>query len=355
MPLERSVFLTKLLRSEHWPTYLFYFPLIPYYIFSAVQIRNPVFYLTANPNIKYSGNGSESKYKSLQMIPEKYTPKTVFINENTPFGEAKALLASHGIGYPLIAKPDIGFRGFLVKKIENEPALAHFLKKNNIALLLQEYIDMPRECGIFFAKVPGEPQGKITSITLKKFIAVTGNGKDTLRTLILGHHRAYLYKNIFFKLHAPRLFEVIKKGETVKLTVIGNHSKGTVFINGNHLIDEKITSMMDTLAKEIPQWNYGRIDIKYHNWEDLQDGKNFKILELNGIISEPTHIYDSDKGSYFASLRCIFNHWRLLKKIAVKNRTVNGIAYPKVRPYLKEMLAFRKYSKKLIKLHKAEY
>lgn len=353
MPPKRPAFLTKLGHSEHWPTYLFYFPLIPYYIFSAIQLRNLTFYLAANPSIKYSGNGSESKFKTLQLIPEKYTPTTVLIKKNTSFDQVKTLLASQNINYPLIAKPDIGFRGFLVKKIDNEPGLVNFLKKNNIAFLLQEYIDLPKECGIFYLKIPGEPKGKITSITLKKFIAVVGNGKDTLQSLILEHPRAYLYKKIFFKLHASKLSQVIKKGETVKLTVIGNHSKGTGFINGNHLIDNKVTDTIDGLAKEIDQWYYGRIDIKYHSWEALQEGKDFKILELNGIISEPTHIYDTQKGSYLASLNCIFAHWRSLKKIAIENHKLNGIPYPSVRPYLKEMLALRKYSKNLIKLHKA--
>ncbi|PIE49548.1 MAG: hypothetical protein CSA39_01975 [Flavobacteriales bacterium] len=354
MPLKQPVFLTKLLHSEHWPAYLYYFPLIPYYIFSALQLRNLTFYLAANPSIKYSGNGSESKYKTLQLIPKKHIPKTILAPKNSAFSEIIKELEQAGITFPIIAKPDIGFRGLLVRKIHNKQKLQEFLKKNNINLILQEYIDYPNECGIFFVKIPGEPTGKITSITLKKFISVTGNGTDNLKDLILNHQRACIYKKIFFKLHTDNLNKIIKKGQMIKLTDIGNHSKGTTFINGNHLIEDKLTRTFNAIAKEIPQWHYGRIDLKYHSWEALQDGKDFKIIELNGIIAEPTHIYDTKKGSYFASLKSILTHWRWLKKIAVKNHKINKTNYPKTKPYIADMLALRKYSKNLVRLHHNE-
>ena len=36
-------------------------------------------------------------------------------------------------------------------------------------------------------------------------------------------------------------------------------------------------------------------DVKFNSWEELYEGKNFMIIELNGSGSEPTHIYDPSK------------------------------------------------------------
>ena len=114
--LKRKAFFTKLFQWEHWPTYMFYVPLVPYYIFCALKAKNLVFYLATNPCMKYSGNGSESKFKTLQSIPQQYTPKSILATQNTPFAEILKTLKDNKIAFPLIAKPDVGFRGYLVKK-----------------------------------------------------------------------------------------------------------------------------------------------------------------------------------------------------------------------------------------------
>lgn len=84
------------------------------------------------------------------------------------------------IEYPLIAKPDIGFRGLLVKKIENESELKSYIQKYDINIIIQEYINCKNECGIFYHRHPNEEKGVITSITLKKFLNITGDGSSTL-------------------------------------------------------------------------------------------------------------------------------------------------------------------------------
>ena len=122
-------FFVKLLKWEHWPTYMFYVPLIPYYIISAIKAKHPVFYLTINPAIKYSGNGTESKFETIQLIPQKYKPLSILIKQGTPFHIVLSKIHKKSIHFPLIAKPDIGFRGYLVKKINSKDELEIYLKK----------------------------------------------------------------------------------------------------------------------------------------------------------------------------------------------------------------------------------
>ena len=345
-------FFTKLLQWEHWPTFMFYGPLIPYYIVSAIKAKHPVFYLTINPSIKYSGNGTESKYETLQMIPQRYRPLSILIHSGSTFNDVLSKIKEKKIHFPLIAKPDIGFRGYLVKKIDSKDELKVYLKKNDLNIIIQEFIDYKKECGILYSKIPGETKGKITSITLKVFLTVTGNGLSNLSELILTDKRAYLYYSLLQNIHKEKMFNIPKDGELIKLTVIGNHSKGTQFINGNHLISEDLERTFDSINEQIEGWNYGRLDIKYNSFEELKAGVNFKILEINGIISEPTHIYDPTNASYFDAIKNIKKHWAIMNIIALKNHSVFKIPYPKIKPYIKDMLWLRKHSKTLIKLNK---
>ena len=350
--LKRKAFFTKLFQWEHWPTYMFYVPLIPYYIFCALKAKNLVFYLATNPCMKYSGNGSESKLKTLQLIPQQYTPKSILATQNIPFTEILKTLKYNKIAFPLIAKPDVGFRGYLVKKINSEKELEEYLLKNDIDIILQEFIDLPNECGIFYYRLPNNTHGTITSITLKKFLKITGDGNSTLSELICKDKRAFLYWDILKNLHEDKIDNVLDQGEMMQLSVIGNHSKGTQFINGNHLINNDLTLMLEGLLKQINGWNFGRLDLKYNNFDEFTVGKNFKILELNGIIAEPTHIYDPSKCSYPKAVKTIKDHWKIIDQIATLNHKNNNIPYPKVIPYLKDMLRLRKHSKKIIRLNK---
>tara|TARA_R110002073_G_scaffold40547_5_gene115083 strand:+ start:193854 stop:194906 length:1053 start_codon:yes stop_codon:yes gene_type:complete len=350
--MNRKVFLTRLTKWEHWPSFMFYIPLIPFYLWNVIKVKNPIFFLAANPAIKYSGSGTESKYKTVLQIPYPYRPKTIFVAANENTAAVKNKIAESKINFPLIAKPDIGFRGLLVKKIDTLEILENYIIKNNVDLIIQEFVAYENECGIFYSRIPNQKKGKITSITLKKFLTITGDGSSTLSELILKDERAYLYVDLLQNIHGANMQTVLKNEEARILTVIGNHSKGTQFINGNDLIDEELERFFDTLNNQIEGWFYGRLDIKYDTLEKLKQGADFKILEINGIIAEPTHIYDPTNASYFDALKSLKNHWKILAKIALINHHKFNVPYPKLGPYLKEIAWLRSYSKKLKRLNK---
>ena len=351
--MKTNTFLTKLTKWEYWPTYMFYVPMIPYFLYKALRARNLIFYLAINPAIKYSGNGTESKYKTILLIPEKHRPKTVFIKTGEDIESIKNKIKKEAITFPLIAKPDVGFRGLLVKKIDTFETLKKYLHKNDVDIIVQEFIDFKNECGILYARIPGEPKGTITSITLKKFLTITGDGTSTLSNLILKDQRARIYYDYLKSIHKEHLNSVPEKDTKEIISVIGNHVKGTQFLNGNHLIDDELTTMLDDFNSQIDGWFYGRLDIKYDTFEKVKKGQDFKVLEINGIISEPTHIYDPTTGaSYFDALGSILKHWSIMNKIARKNHAEFNITYPKFIPYLKEILWLRAYTKKLKRLNK---
>ena len=282
------------------------------------------------------------------MLPSNYCPKTIYVEKHENIQDILAKISENNIDFPLIIKPDIGFRGLLVTKIKDEIELSVYLKKyNSINLIIQEFVDYQHECGLFYHRIPGEKTGKITSVTLKKYLTIIGDGNSTLLELIMNNERAKHYSEYISEINKDRLQMIPKLNEEVVLNIIGNHSKGTQFINGNHLINSELEHFLDNLNVKIEGWNYGRIDIKYHNFEELMKGENLKIIEVNGIISEPTHIYDPSKGSYFKSLKSITNHWKIMYVIGVKNKKLKKGNYTNLSYLIAVYFNYKRYLKKV--------
>jgi hypothetical protein len=76
----------------------------------------------------------------------------------------------------------------------------------------------------------------------------------------------------------------------------------------------------------VPGFYFGRLDIKYDNWEDLCRGKHFWIIELNGAGSEPAHIYDPKHSLLFA-WKEITRHLDILYQVSKKNKAFKKQKY----------------------------
>ena len=341
----------KITNWEYWPSYLFYIPVIPYAFLLAIKSRSFGFFSAVNPAIDGSGNGLESKYNTIQLIPDSYKPKTIFIKKGEQLINLLPKLTLKNINYPLIIKPDIGFRGLLVQKINSESELSEYITKyNSINLIIQEFVDYKNECGIFYHRFPNEKTGKITSITLKKYLTIIGDGKSSISELILKDERAKIYVSLISEINKDKLETIPLLNEKIVLNIIGNHSKGTQFINGNDLINKDLINFFDKLSFDIDGWYYGRVDIKYTTFEELIKGENLKIIEINGVISEPTHIYDASSGTYLSALKSIKKHWKLIYLIGRKNKKVNNANFTNLNYLIHLYFRYKKYIKKINKV-----
>lgn len=345
--------LKKFTEWEYWPSFMFYIPNLPYAFYLATKARNYTLYSAVNPSIKSSGNGTESKFETLKLVPDVYKPKSVFIPEERNFENTLKKLYQQGIDYPIIAKPDVGFRGMLVEKIYSDEALKKYLKAYPINLILQEFIDLPNECGIFYHRLPNEKKGIISSLTMKSFLNVTGDGVSSLEKLIAYDKRAQHYVKMLEKDYKDSWKSIIDKDKRVSLSYLGNHCKGTQFINGNHLIDKQLTETLDEINHQIKGWYYGRLDVKYNSLQELREGKNFIILEINGIISEPTHIYDPYHATYFQALSAIRKHWKYMYEIA-KINLQNKVPSKNLFVFWREIKWLKVYVKNIEKLIKLQ-
>lgn len=347
--MAKNKFLRKFTEWEYWPWYMFYLPNLPYGLYLTIRARSLTFYTATNPGIKSSGNGTESKFKTLSLIPDEFKPKSIFVPEQRDFEQVIHQLNITGIHYPVIAKPDVGFRGNFVKKIYSDQSLKDYLLRHPIPIIIQDFVDLPYECGVFFEKMPTATSGKVTSLTLKSYMSVTGDGSSTVAWLAAHNKRAKHYlKNL--AIINEKIWQTIPQdGEKIILSEIGNHARGTEFINGKEFINSDLDRTFNELSNKIPGFFYGRFDIKYQTLEELKVGKNFKFLEVNGIISEPTHIYDARKGTYFEALATFRRQWKSMYLISTANHSL-GIPYMKPSVFLKEVKWLLNYISHLKKI-----
>jgi hypothetical protein len=76
---------------------------------------------------------------------------------------------------------------------------------------------------------------------------------------------------------------------------------------------------MDEIANAFPGFHFGRFDLRVPNEQALREGRELRILELNGLTAEVAHIYDPGN-SLFSAWRDIMQQWRLAFAIAAANR-----------------------------------
>lgn len=311
-------------RWEFWPWRIVYIPVAVYWFFLAIKARGWVFFSAANPCMRFGGLVAYSKTDVTKLVPTAYLPKTIFVEPTDSSAAVQTKVAVEQMGFPLIIKPDMGERGKGVKILRTEQELQKALGSFKERMLLQVYEDLPMEFGVMYSRKADEPKGMISSVVVKEFPVLEGDGKHTLLQLILSNLRARFSYRIHIRKFADRLDEVLAKGEKLRLVNIGNHMLGTTFYNGNHLITPELEEVFDRLAKQINGFHIGRFDVRAESVEELTKG-NFKVIEVNGVNSEPCHIFHPGR-SLFLAWRDLFKHWKRIADISMVNHR-NGVPY----------------------------
>ena len=123
----------------------------------------------------------EKKSDIFPLLPAEYVPLTFRVDKADL---KQALERAPSIGYPLIAKPDIGMKAFGVDQISSLIQLEDYLKKSPCDFLIQEFVPYNNEIGIFYSRHPESKEGAITGLVRKEFLSVTGDGQRTVLQLI---------------------------------------------------------------------------------------------------------------------------------------------------------------------------
>ncbi len=230
----------------------------------------------------------ESKWSVLQLLPPTSYPETYLIHPDTQ--EDYRELAQR-LGFPLIVKPDIGERGLGVACVRHMEELQAYINRYHLPFLMQKFVRLPLELGVFYFKYPGRSAGVISSIVAKKFLTVKGDGKKSVGQLIQEDIRGALQVKPKSGRIPKDLWQSIPaKNKTILVEPIGNHSRGTKFLDYTRYAP-KLQPFFDELAADIDGFYFGRFDIKCASINALARGEDYKILELNGAGAEPAHIY----------------------------------------------------------------
>jgi hypothetical protein len=341
--LKSSLFYIQLTNWEYWPFYISNVPLLFIWAWFALRARKPFFFSAVNPAIETGGMWGESKFNILRRIPNSHVPVTIFVGKGTSFKNLLGKIDDLELKFPLIAKPNIGERGTLVAKIHNEKELKAYMKANDIDFLVQEFVGLPLELAVMHHRLPGQKKGSVTSICIKETLKVTGNGRSTVRELMMANDRAKLQLARFETSSKALLDKVLPGGHSLELEPIGNHCRGTMFLNGNHHIDDDLVAVFDRVASQMEGIYYGRFDLKCSSVEDLKAGRGFMVMEYNGIGAEPAHIYDPAYPLLRKYLD-IYRHWRIIFRIykIQRRQGVQAMSVAEAIGRLKVYMAYKK-------------
>jgi membrane protein DedA with SNARE-associated domain len=233
-----SISFDRIVRWEFWPAWLFYSPVAAMCAWLGLRYRGFSLPAVANLNQKNGGIIGESKIGILQTLMET-SPECTSDGYLIPGGSARDRIESieeiclrHAIRFPFVLKPDTAQRGAGFRKIESFNEIEDYLTQVSAPLILQRYVEGPKEAGVFYFRFPKEQRGHIFGITRKQFPFVVGDGIRSLRTMIESDSRARLIAQTYLNRFELKADRILAEGECLRLVEAGNHCQGCIFKDG---------------------------------------------------------------------------------------------------------------------------
>jgi hypothetical protein len=326
LKLNQNGFFIRLTNKEYWSSNVFFIPLSFYIVYLAIRARSPFFFSAANPAIPTGGLVGENKADISRWIPTKYRPKNIAISSSMSMSEIEKLLDDAFLKFPLIIKPTVGARGLLVKKINSKKEIQQHIQQFPTEFLIEEYIDYPVEAAVLYWRNPETNKSGISSVTVKEFLHVIGNGHASIKELLMLNPRGVLQVPRLMKERTELLASIPASNTKIIVEPIGNHCRGTKFMNFNHLISPEMVVAFDKIQANLPDCYLFRLDLKTPSVSDLQNGKNIKIMEINGVGSDPAHIYDP-KFPLWGMYAAYFGLWQKIFEVSTAVHRLRGVPY----------------------------
>lgn len=271
----------------------------------------------ANYALDHGEIGLGSKLKSQLSFDQKYFLPSVLVSEDLDVAQKKefifAFIEEHG--YPVILKSNVGCVGKGIAKVSSPEDVEKHTPRLLGDYILQKFTSYPYECGVFYTRLNSQP--KITGINKKHFPTVLGNGRDDILTLAKNHERYTSHWDSF--LQDIDTSEVLDENRAKRLSFIGSHTLGCKFTDDTEqLLTPELEAAIFELFETQPGFNFGRVDVKCADEEAFRQGE-FVVIEVNGVASLPTHMFDP-KFTIMQAYKIFFEHARLLVKIAREQR-----------------------------------
>lgn len=335
---------------EFWPTWLMYLPVVAQWLVLAIRYRSLTLPLLANPVIPLSGMVGGSKNELMAhatgecldtILPWVCYTTTAEKTEQ----QAEALLAlCHGanLSLPLVCKPDVGCRGVGVKLVRNEDELHTAIASypSGVGIVCQKLSQYEPEVGIFYVREPSQPEGNIVSLAFKQTPYVIGDGVRTLAKLVADEQpRVLELFNLYESRNENDWDRVLESGERHRLLFAASHSQGAVFSDAREHITPALVARLNRVMSGLPNFHYGRLDVKFKDIESLHAGETLEIVEINGASSESIHIWDKD-AHLLDAIRTLLWQYRTLFRIGHWQRR-QGLKTPGLKVFIQHWLRER--------------
>lgn len=328
---------------EFWPMWLMYIPVVLQWLILAGRYRSLTLPLIANPKLPLAGMVGVGKSEILRQATGNCAEAILpWIHHQVGGGTVDRQAANiigrardRGIQFPFVCKPDIGCRGSGVKLVHDRRQLESYLcaYPSGTEILIQKLASWEPEAGVFYVRKPGEPHGRVVSLALKYSPHVVGDGVSTLGELIARDCRAGGLQHLYATRHQANLNDVVEKDKAYRLVFSISHCRGAIFRDGGYLITAELTTRIDELMREIPEFYYGRLDIKFSDIDRLRQGRDIEIVEINSASSESLHIWDRN-ARLSAALKTLLWQYRTLFGLGALNRK-RGYKPPKLAEILR--------------------
>ncbi|MEQ1754324.1 MAG: hypothetical protein ABL973_09350 [Micropepsaceae bacterium] len=303
------------------PKWLLCVPLVAHWLWLALIYRSATLPSALNPGIETGGLAGESKFSYLEPIDRRFGEWVADTFQVQPGADAVAIRLQAGLTFPLIAKPDIGWCGYGVRRIESDDGLRDYSRAfpSDATFLLQRFAHEKNEAGILYIREAGATDGHVTALTVRHAPHVEGDGIRSIGDLIAAdgrmQHKSSLYLD---QLGCGGAARVPAAGERIELTTVASVRVGGRYENLSVHITPALEAAVDAIAKSVGGFHYGRFDVKFESLAALKAGR-FTIIEINGAGSEAIQNWDP-RLSLFEAFSGIFAKQRLLFALAHRMR-----------------------------------
>ena len=208
--------------------------------------------------------------------------------------DAGAARVAADLGYRLIAKPDIGWCGYGVRRVDSVDALDAYAAAVPVggASILQRLIAAPNEASLLYVRQPGTGKGALVAMTLRHAPCVIGDGRRSIAALVGADRRCRPHAANYVAALGEIAFQrVPAKDEQVFLTTISSLRISARYEDASVRITPVLADQIDAIAGSMPYFHYGRFDVRFDTLASLLAGA-FSIIEVNGAGSEAIQFWD---------------------------------------------------------------
>jgi hypothetical protein len=312
-------------RFERLPKWLNLVPMVAQWCWLGLRHGGLTLPSTVDPGITAGGLVGEGKleyFAAMGPLARAATADFIAVRKEPGLRSEAVLerMQAAGLRCPVVAKPDLGWCGYGVRRLDGRGDLAAYLRDfpDGESLLLQAFLAEPGEAGLFYMRDPEAPGGELIGILLRDFPCVTGNGRDSIAALVAADAR--LRRGLRNRRHDADFDagRIPAAGELVRLSTVASTRVGGCYRDGSALSTPALLARLDAIAKDMGTFLVGRFDVRFADTAALQRGE-FAIMEVNGAGSEAVHAWDP-KYSIREVYGIVFAKQRKLFAIAARMR-----------------------------------